>query len=64
MNMATQAEIGTHLDLSDRSVRELLTKGVLPSAPRGEHDLDACRLAYVRHLRAVAAGRALGAGGG
>lgn len=61
--MATQAEIGAHLDLSDRSVRELLSKGVLPPARRGEHDLDACRLAYLRHLRAVAAGRALGPAG-
>ena len=61
--MATQAEIGAHLDLTDRSVRELLSKGVLPPARRGEHDLDACRLAYVRHLRAVAAGRALGPAG-
>lgn len=61
--MATQAEVGKHLDLSDRSIRELLDRGVLPNARRGALDLDACRLAYIRHLREVAAGRALGPGG-
>lgn len=61
--MATQAELGKHLDLSDRSVRELLAKGVLPTARRGDHDLDACRTAYIRHLRAAAAGRTLGQAG-
>lgn len=61
--MATQAEIGKHLDLSDRSVRELLDKSVLPNARRGELDLDACRIAYLRHLREIAAGRALGPSG-
>jgi len=61
--MATQAEVGKHLDLSDRSVREMLDKSVLPNARRGELDLDACRIAYLRHLREVAAGRALGPSG-
>ncbi|ACI98694.1 hypothetical protein [Rhodospirillum centenum] len=61
--MATQQEVGKHLDLTDRSIRELLDKGVLPNARRGALDLDACRLAYIRHLREVAAGRALGPGG-
>lgn len=55
--MATQAEIARHLDLSDRSVRELVDKGVLPQARRGEMDPDVCRVAYIRHLRSVAAGR-------
>lgn len=61
--MATQAEVGTHLDLTDRSIRELLDKGVLPNARRGALDLDACRIAYIRHLREAAAGRALGPSG-
>lgn len=61
--MASQIEVGRHLDLSDRSVRELLTRGILPPARRGEHDLDACRIAYLRHMRAVAAGRTLGPAG-
>lgn len=61
--MATQAEVGAHLDLSDRSIRELLEKGVLPNARRGALDLDACRVAYIRHLRETAAGRATGPAG-
>lgn len=56
--MATQLEVAEHLDLSDRQIRELLTKGALPKPrARGEMDLDACRLGYIRHLRDMAAGR-------
>jgi len=58
--MATQAEVAAHLDLSDRSVRDLLDRGVLPNARRGALDLDQCRVAYIRHLRETAAGRAAG----
>ncbi len=58
--MATQAEVGAHLDLSDRSIRELLDKGVLPNARRGALNLDQCRVAYIRHLRETAAGRGAG----
>lgn len=61
--MATQAEVGKHLDLSDRSVRDLLDRGVLPAARRGALDLEACRVAYIRHLREQAAGRATGPSG-
>jgi len=35
----------------------MIARGVLPDAARGVHDLDACRLAYLRHMREVAAGR-------
>lgn len=55
--MATDAEVGRHLDLSDRTVRSLKAKGILPDAPRGQMDVDACRVAYIRHLRDQAAGR-------
>lgn len=55
--MATEKEIAAHLDLSDRSVRELKRKAVLPPAGKGQMDVDACRLAYIRHLRGAAAGR-------
>ncbi|QCN95865.1 hypothetical protein D3093_11680 [Azospirillum argentinense] len=58
--MATQTEVGKHLDLSDRSVRELLDRGILPNARRGALDLDQCRVAYIRHLRETAAGRGAG----
>lgn len=56
--MATEAQVAEHLDISDRTVRELKGKGVFPAAKRGGMDLDVCRIAYVRHLRERAAGRA------
>lgn len=57
--MATQAEVAVHLDLSQQAVSALIQRGILPGAAgkRGL-DLEACRLAYIRHLREVAAGRA------
>jgi phage terminase Nu1 subunit (DNA packaging protein) len=55
--MATNREVAGHLDISDRSVRQLRAKGVLPAAPRGQADLDECRVAYIRHLRERATGR-------
>lgn len=57
--MATQAEIAEHLDLSQQAISALLARGVLPAASRkGGLDRDACRVAYIRHLREQAAGRA------
>lgn len=56
--MATQAEVAAHLDVSDRTVRELKARGVFGADARGRMDLDACRVAYIRHLRERAAGRA------
>lgn len=56
--MATQKEVADHLDLSTRSVTELLRDGTIPSAKGpGGLDLDACRVAYIRNLRGKAAGR-------
>lgn len=55
--MATQAEIAAHLDLTDRTVRDLKKRGVFNADGRGQLDLDACRVAYIRHLRERAAGR-------
>lgn len=49
-----QTEVAAHLDLSDRSVRELESKLNLPT----DYTLAAFRVAYIRHLREVAAGRA------
>lgn len=57
----TQAALGRHLDLSERSIRELFGKGVFPpnvdSRALTSDDLDTCRVAYIRHLRDQAAGR-------
>ena len=51
--MATQEEIAEHLDLSARQVQRLIKQGVLPvsKGSRG-YDPDACRFAYINHLRA------------
>ena len=55
--MATQDQIAAHLDLGVRHVRRLLAAGVLPASKgRGGLNTDRCRLAYISHLRSVAAG--------
>lgn len=50
-----QADIAEHLDLSDRSVREFLTAAGMDHR---EASLAEIRVAYIRHLREIAAGRA------
>lgn len=56
--MANQTALAAHLDVSQQTVSKLKNKGVLPPPEkRGGFDLDACRLAYIRHLRNGAAGR-------
>lgn len=50
----TQAEVAAHLDLSDRSIRDYELKLALPP----DYTRAAFRVAYVRHLREIAAGRA------
>jgi phage terminase Nu1 subunit (DNA packaging protein) len=56
--MATQIEVGTHIDLSDRQVRALVADGVLPASKgAGGLDIDACRLAYIRYLRGMNSGQ-------
>ena len=56
--MATMAEVAVHLDLGEEFVRKLKLQGVFSAAARGQMDLDACRVSYIRHLRERAAGRA------
>lgn len=53
----TQAEIATHLDISDRRVRELATEWAIDSR---ELSLGEWRVRYLRKLREEAAGRAGG----
>lgn len=50
-----QIDIAQHLDLSDRSVREFLS---LRNIDHKASTLDEIRIAYIRHLREIAAGRA------
>lgn len=51
--MATQEEIARHLDLTDRTIRDLQK---VPGAPvkrgRGDYDLEAWTHFYIRYLRA------------
>jgi phage terminase Nu1 subunit (DNA packaging protein) len=49
-----QADVAAHLDLSARSVRELELRLALPP----DYSLHDFRIAYIRHLRETAAGRA------
>lgn len=50
-----QADIAEHLDLSDRSVREFLAAAGIDHR---DVTLGEIRVAYIRHLREIAAGRA------
>lgn len=53
--MATQKEVAAHIDLSERRVRALIAEGILPASKgKGGLDLEACRVAYIRHLRGIA----------
>ena len=62
--MAKLSDLADHLGLSVARISQLKSAGILPDAPRGKHDLDACRCAYLKHLREVAAGRGSRDGGG
>ena len=56
--MATQAELARHISVAQQTVSRLKNAGVIPApAARGGYDLDACRGAYIEHLRRSAAGR-------
>lgn len=56
--MATQAELARHIGVAQQTVSRLKNANVIP-APKGRsgYDLDACRGAYIEHLRQSAAGR-------
>lgn len=57
--MATQTEIAGYIGRTDRTVRELMKKGILPDKRgRNGYDLKACVLAYIQHLEQVAKGGA------
>src|SRR4029077_15703769 len=45
------------LELSERQIQSLASRGVIPRASHGQYDLLGCVQAYIRHLRGVAAGR-------
>ena len=52
--MANQKEIADWLDLSDKQVRNLQAKGILPKAKgRGQLDEKACVHSYIQYLRSL-----------
>jgi hypothetical protein len=55
--MATIAQVAVHIDVSERHCKTLIDEGVFKRAPSGRHDLDDCRVRYIRHLRDAAKGR-------
>lgn len=56
--MATQKEVAEHLDLSTRRIQDLIKASILPGVKgHGGLDLNACRVAYIRHLRGIASGQ-------
>lgn len=56
--MATQAQVAAHLGVSAKYINDLIGKGVIAYAAKGKYDIDACRKAYIEHIREQAAGRA------
>lgn len=55
--MATQADLARHLGVTTTTIQELINKGIIERYDRGQVDINAARLAYIDHLRNVAAGR-------
>ena len=51
--MATQSEVAAHLDISVRAWADMKNKLDIPKRPT----LDEARIAYIRNIREVAAGR-------
>lgn len=56
--MATQVEVSKHLGVSTTVISDLTGRGVLEKTGRNGYDLEQCRLAYLKHLRDAASGRA------
>jgi terminase small subunit / prophage DNA-packing protein len=57
-NIVSSGAMAKHLDLSERQLRDLASREIIPRTARpGRWDLDACRVAYIRHQRELAAGR-------
>ncbi len=52
----TQDQVAEHLDLGDKRLRTIINKGNLPRWNRKTATYDMYRVAYIRHLRAIASG--------
>lgn len=56
--MATLSEVASHLNMSQPAVSQLVENGIIEKRDRGQYDIDEVRAQYIKHIRAVAAGRA------
>ena len=56
MVIKTQKQLGLLLRCSDRTIRELQSKGIIPQKSAKGYDVAECVGSYVEHLRDVAAG--------
>jgi hypothetical protein len=45
-------QLARHLDLSRQRIQQLVDEKVIPQLPSGRFDMDGCRVAYLRWLRA------------
>lgn len=52
--MATQAEFGRHVGITQQAVADLVARKIIEQTGRGKLDLDAARISYCAHLRSVA----------
>jgi hypothetical protein len=50
---STASEVARHLDVSAQRVGVMVNEGILKRSADGRFDLDACRVAYIRWLRAA-----------
>ena len=48
----TATALGKHLDLTIQRIKQLANEGVIEQLPNGRYAQDACRIAYLRWLRA------------
>ncbi len=55
--MVAKATVAAHLDISTSRLKGLIETKVIDDAEPGQMDMDAARVAYIRHLRAKASGR-------
>ena len=56
--MSKMTEVAQHLQMSPAALSKLIDEGVIDKQPRGGYDIDAVREQYIKHIRAVASGRA------
>lgn len=56
--IVTAAELSEKLNVTPRRIQQLVQRGVLPRAKRGQYDLVACAIAYIRFLQEAVGAKA------